>query len=154
MKVKLNHHIKGEGLSSVRKPYKKRKKQKGEEGEERETEREMKQSRGSLSVDRSFRAQSINTNLYRTLLLPSSLSFCLSFNAFVDSYTTGSQCTHAHTHDVSSCCLRQVNPIVPPREALALSITAPGRGEESASLCCLSQSILMNPRKNLDLQTV
>lgn len=37
-----------------------------EEGgrEEGETEGEMKQSRGSLSVDRSFRAQSINTNLY------------------------------------------------------------------------------------------
>lgn len=34
------------------------------EGEGKETEGEMKQSRGSLSVDRSFRARSINTNLY------------------------------------------------------------------------------------------
>lgn len=34
------------------------------EGEGEETEGKMKQSRGSLSVDRSFRARSINTNLY------------------------------------------------------------------------------------------
>lgn len=34
----------------------------------------MKQSHGGLSVDRSFRAWSINTNLYWILLLPPSLS--------------------------------------------------------------------------------
>lgn len=151
---RLNHHIKGEGLSGVKETHKKR-----EEEEEGETEREMKQSRGSLSVDRSFRAQSINTNLYRTLLLPSSLSFCLSFNAFVDSYTTGSLCTRTrtHTHTDSSWCLRQVNPIVPQREASALSISAPGRAaERSLHLCSSSHSIqkfwistsLFDPRKD------
>lgn len=52
----------------------------------------MKQSRGSLSVDRSFRAQSINTNLYWTLLLPSSLPPSLSlFLSFL-------HCLHALSH--------------------------------------------------------
>lgn len=45
------------------------------EGGGKETEGEMKQSLGSQSFDRSFRARSINTNLYWILLLPSSPSF-------------------------------------------------------------------------------
>lgn len=36
----------------------------------------------------------------------------------------------AHTHSVSSWCLRQVNPIFPQREGFALSVSAPGRAEE------------------------
>lgn len=50
------------------------KKRRGGGVEGKETEAEMKQSHGGLSVDRSFRAWSINTNLYWILLLPSSLS--------------------------------------------------------------------------------
>lgn len=93
-----------------------KKRQRGEEsiveGEGKETEEEMKQSRGSLSVDRSFRARSINTNLYWILLLPSSLSFfslTLSLSVipplYASSLTPQATSSHTHTYSESSWCL-------------------------------------------------
>lgn len=96
--------------------------------------REMKQSQGSLSVDRSFRAQSINTNLYRTLLLPLFLSVLPSLPAWTLTPQAAYNHTYTLTHSASSWCLKQVNPIFPQREGLALSISVPRRGGEEKSV--------------------
>lgn len=63
---------------------------------------------------------------------PPSLPLPLSVipSLYACSLTPQATSTHTHTHSESSWRLRQVNPIFPQREGLALSIFPPRRGEK------------------------